>query len=312
MNIIESFNEGLRNDKLFKVVGVGSYGCGFVEKLCKTDGEKFDFAVVSDDESALEKITVGEKLFITENATDFSARLNHIVCMPLYMLIVVAASDDDYSVGVATELCKQFRSRNMESNYSLSLVITPNLSELGEGSAKADKAIAKMGEYATRVLAVDNNKTSGFSDLPANNNFSHTDHSVYSVFCAVTKIFMDCEYCCIEYPEVAISIMRSGKAVNYTVAACDDNRVENAVAAIIKAIKLSENIQDGIDTIIMHSRFSPQYPLTLSELTTINDEISQSFGKNMNFITNASKDDTICGNALFVTAIVIFCKNRNA
>lgn len=291
-----------RANSFLSVVGVGDCGCDIVENLHNIGFPDFDFAIVSDNSKTLEGRSVANKLLFRDNEFENKELLQKLFGFGSNFLVVVVGLEETPMVPVVTGLCRQFHDRY--GITSLVMAMLPSQSE--NGGMEFEKSMDLIAKQATNVITID---TGHLCDLPVLSAFSGQSlvcKYVYNYIYAVTQMFMNHKYGCIDYKDVVTLLHLGNRLVVFTGTSSGGNRVENIFKALENKIK-TVRPQDVDIHLLLHFCFSPSHPLSEKEFQFMTALLQKSFfsREHIDMLFNFSDDAGISDDTILYNAIVM-------
>lgn len=132
-----------------------------------------------------------------------------------------------------------------------------------------------------------------------------TSQRITDVIKTVCKTFIDYEYCCVDYNDVATVLQSGTKAIYITAEGKGGNRGEKAAMGLKKNIESQGYKMEDVKKMLLLMSFSQLHIPTVEECSMITDSLNDSIGKYATVLWNASNDVPENSDSIVLKSIVL-------
>ena len=212
----------------------------------------------------------------------------------------MSSLDEDCS-SIVSALCHCVHTyeNDDENQVALALLRVPSGYNM---SKKTQEDIDRIAKEATKVIIFDDAKDTALSPYPTSND---EKQRIIDVIRTVCKVFIDYDYCCVDYNDVATVLQSGIKVVYGTGEGTGDNREGKAVMGLKHHIESNGYKMEDVKDMLLLLNFSPLHEITYEKLNIMTDLLYKSSGKNVEVLWNATNDVPDDSDTLVINAIAI-------
>lgn len=298
----------LKCPSMIKIIGVGKFGGDVVESINRAELHDIDFITINHGGNAQpfdrvpeqDKVRSIAQYDLDNNDPTIEEKLQDIMGNLTTLVFVISSLDEDYST-IVSALCHRVHiEENDEGNQvSLALLRTP---KEGGTNDYMHEYIDRIAKEATKVMTFDR---VGDSTKSLCSSLHDEKQRVIDVIRTICKIFIDYDYCCVDYNDVATVLQSGTNAVYGTGKGVGDKREEKAVSGLIQHIKSNGCKIEEVKYMLLLLDFAPLYQLTYKKLNIMTDLLYRSIGKYVDVLWNATSNNSCDSDALVVSAIAV-------
>jgi len=299
---------------IIKVVGVGGGGSNAVNYMFKQGIEGVDFVVCNTDTQALSASPVPVKVQLGESglgagaipevaekaALDSLDKIKAVLDEDTEMVFITAGMGGGTGTGAAPVIAKFAREMGL---LTVGIVTLPFHFEGRRKMLKAKQGIEEIRKYVDTLLVISNDKLRTlYGDLTLGNAFEHADNVLATAAKGIAELITVHGYVNVDFNDVKTVMKDSGKAIMGSAVTEGEDRAIKAIEEAMHSPLLDDNNVYGAKNILLYMT-TGNSDITMDEITTITDYISDKCGEDTsNVIWGRGIDETM-GDKLGVTII---------
>lgn len=299
---------------IIKVVGVGGGGSNAVNYMFKQGIEGVDFVVCNTDMQALSASPVPVKVQLGESglgagsipevaeqaALDSLDKIKAALNEDTEMVFITAGMGGGTGTGAAPVIAKFAREMGM---LTVGIVTLPFHFEGRRKMLKAKQGIEEIRKYVDTLLVISNDKLrSLYGDLGLGNAFEHADNVLATAAKGIAELITVHGYVNVDFNDVKTVMKDSGKAIMGSATMEGEDRAIKAIEEAMHSPLLNDNNVYGAKNILLYMT-TGQDDITMDEITTITDYISDKCGGDTSNVIWGRGIDEAMGDKLSVTII---------
>lgn len=298
----------IKYPSMIKIIGVGKFGSAVVESLDRAELHDIDFITINQGQNALplemsaqqDNVRSIAKYHLDINDSAIEKRLHEIMGECKTLAFVVSSLEEDFSP-IVSALCRYvITDENDDDNQvALALLKAPNEEFLND---KIQKDIDSIAKVATKVMTFGGTKE---EHKTVRSPYDNAAQNIVDVIRTVCKTFIDYDFSCVDYNDVATVLQSGKKAVYGKGVGVGDNRENEAALKLIQHIETNGCKMADVKNMLLLLSVSRCHEPTLENLNTVIDSIHQSVGKYIDILWNASNDIPDDSDALVLNAIAV-------
>ena len=304
--------EGLTEDSIIKVIGVGGGGCNAVNYMHRQGLKDVSFLVCNTDRQVLIKSSVPSKLQLgpglgaggdPETARQYAEESREHIREALndgtQMLFITAGMGGGTGTGASAVVAEVAQEMGI---LTVGIVTIPFAFE---GKRKIEKAMMGVARLATQVdalLIINNEKLKQiYPELNLLNAFSKSDDVVANAARAIAEIITVPGYINTDFADVRNTLRNGGVAIMNIGRASGERRITNAINDALNSPLVNTNDVHGAERILLQFYCSTEHAIVMEEIDQINDFV-QEVGDDIEVQWGASIDESL-GEEVRVTVI---------
>ena len=299
---------------IIKVVGVGGGGSNAVNYMFKQGIEGVDFVVCNTDMQALSASPVPVKVQLGESglgagsipevaeqaALDSLENIKAALDEDTEMVFITAGMGGGTGTGAAPVIAKFAREMGL---LTVGIVTLPFHFEGRRKMLKAKQGIEEIRKYVDTLLVISNDKLrSLYGDLGLGNAFEHADNVLATAAKGIAELITVHGYVNVDFNDVKTVMKDSGKAIMGSATMEGEDRAIKAIEEAMHSPLLNDNNVYGAKNILLYMT-TGQDDITMDEITTITDYISDKCGEDTSNVIWGRGIDEGMGDKLGVTII---------
>lgn len=299
---------------IIKVVGVGGGGSNAVNYMFKQGIEGVDFVVCNTDMQALSASPVPVKVQLGESglgagsipevaeqaALDSLENIKAALDEDTEMVFITAGMGGGTGTGAAPVIAKFAREMGL---LTVGIVTLPFHFEGRRKMLKAKQGIEEIRKYVDTLLVISNDKLrSLYGDLGLGNAFEHADNVLATAAKGIAELITVHGYVNVDFNDVKTVMKDSGKAIMGSATMEGEDRAIKAIEEAMHSPLLNDNNVYGAKNILLYMT-TGQDDITMDEITTITDYISDKCGEDTSNVIWGRGIDEAMGDKLGVTII---------
>ena len=304
--------DGLREDSLIKVIGVGGGGCNAVNYLHRQGLDGVSFLVCNTDRQVLNKSSVPSKLTLgpglgaggnPEIAQQYAEESRDYIREALndgtQMLFITAGMGGGTGTGASSVVAEVAQEMGI---LTVGIVTIPFAFEGKKKIEKAMTGVARLAKHVDAILIINNEKLRQiYPGLNMLNAFSKSDDVVANAARAIAEIITVPGYINTDFADVRNTLKKGGVAIMNIGRAAGERRITNAINDALNSPLVNTNDVHGAERILLQFYCSTEHAIVMEEIDQIN-EFVQEVGDDIEVQWGASIDDSL-GEDVRVTII---------
>lgn len=304
--------EGLTEDSIIKVIGVGGGGCNAVNYMHRQGLKDVSFLVCNTDRQVLLKSSVPSKLQLgpglgaggdPETARQYAEESKEHIREALndgtQMLFLAAGMGGGTGTGASSVVAEVAQEMGI---LTVGIVTIPFAFEGKKKIVKAMTGVARLAKHVDALLIINNEKLKQiYPDLNLLNAFSKSDDVVANAARAIAEIITVPGYINTDFADVRNTLRKGGVAIMNIGRASGENRITNAINDALNSPLVNTNDVHGAERILLQFYCSTEHAIVMQEIDQINDFV-QEVGDDIEVQWGASLDETL-GEDVRVTII---------
>ena len=304
--------EGLTEDSIIKVIGVGGGGCNAVNYMHRQGLKDVSFLVCNTDRQVLIKSSVPSKLQLgpglgaggdPETARQYADESREHIREALndgtQMLFITAGMGGGTGTGASAVVAEVAQEMGI---LTVGIVTIPFAFEGKKKIEKAMTGVARLAKHVDALLIINNEKLKQiYPELNLLNAFSKSDDVVANAARAIAEIITVPGYINTDFADVRNTLRKGGVAIMNIGRASGEKRITNAINDALNSPLVNTNDVHGAERILLQFYCSTEHAIVMEEIDQINDFV-QEVGDNIEVQWGASIDETL-GEEVRVTVI---------
>ena len=311
-NLITLPLEGLTEDSIIKVIGVGGGGCNAVNYMHRQGLKDVTFLVCNTDRQVLIKSSVPSKLQLgpglgaggdPETARQYAEESREHIREALndgtQMLFITAGMGGGTGTGASAVVAEVAQELGI---LTVGIVTIPFAFEGKKKIEKAMTGVARLAKHVDALLIINNEKLKQiYPELNLLNAFSKSDDVVANAARAIAEIITVPGYINTDFADVRNTLRKGGVAIMNIGRASGERRITNAINDALTSPQVNTNDVHGAERILLQFYCSTEHAIVMEEIDQINDFV-QEVGEDIEVQWGASIDETL-GEEVRVTVI---------
>ncbi len=304
--------EGLTEDSIIKVIGVGGGGCNAVNYMHRQGLKDVTFLVCNTDRQVLIKSSVPNKLQLgpglgaggdPETARQYAEESRDHIREALndgtQMLFITAGMGGGTGTGASSVVAEVAQEMGI---LTVGIVTIPFAFEGKRKIEKAMKGVARLAKHVDALLIINNEKLKQiYPELNLLNAFSKSDDVVANAARSIAEIITVPGYINTDFADVRNTLRKGGVAIMNIGRASGDRRITNAINDALNSPLVNTNDVHGAERILLQFYCSTEHAIVMEEIDQIN-EFVQEVGDDIEVQWGASIDESL-GEDVRVTVI---------
>ena len=304
--------EGLTEDSIIKVIGVGGGGCNAVNYMHRQGLKDVSFLVCNTDRQVLIKSSVPNKLQLgpglgaggdPETARQYAEESRDHIREALndgtQMLFITAGMGGGTGTGASSVVAEVAQEMGI---LTVGIVTIPFAFEGKRKIEKAMKGVARLAKHVDALLIINNEKLKQiYPELNLLNAFSKSDDVVANAARSISEIITVPGYINTDFADVRNTLRKGGVAIMNIGRASGDRRITNAINDALNSPLVNTNDVHGAERILLQFYCSTEHAIVMEEIDQIN-EFVQEVGDDIEVQWGASIDESL-GEDVRVTVI---------
>ena len=311
-NLITLPLEGLTEDSIIKVIGVGGGGCNAVNYMHRQGLKDVSFLVCNTDRQVLIKSSVPSKLQLgpglgaggdPETARQYAEESRDHIREALndgtQMLFLAAGMGGGTGTGASAVVAEVAQEMGI---LTVGIVTIPFAFEGKKKIEKAMTGVARLAKHVDALLIINNEKLKQiYPELNLLNAFSKSDDVVANAARSIAEIITVPGYINTDFADVRNTLRKGGVAIMNIGRASGEKRITNAINDALNSPLVNTNDVHGAERILLQFYCSTEHAIVMEEIDQIN-EFVQEVGDDIEVQWGASIDETL-GEDVRVTVI---------
>ena len=311
-NLITLPLEGLTEDTIIKVIGVGGGGCNAVNYMQRQGVKDVSFLVCNTDRQVLVKSSVTSKLQLgpglgaggdPETARQYAEESREHIREALndgtQMLFITAGMGGGTGTGASAVVAEVAQEIGI---LTVGIITLPFAFEGKKKIEKAMTGVARLAKHVDALLIINNEKLKQiYPDLNLINAFSKSDDVVANAAKAIAEIITVPGYINTDFADVRNTLKKGGVAIMNIGKASGENRITNAINDALNSPLVNTNDVHGAERILLQFYCSTEHAIVMQEIDQINAFV-QEVGDDIEVQWGASIDESL-GEEVRVTVI---------
>lgn len=304
--------EGLTEDSIIKVIGVGGGGCNAVNYMHRQGLKDVSFLVCNTDRQVLIKSSVPSKLQLgpglgaggdPETARQYAEESREHIREALndgtQMLFITAGMGGGTGTGASSVVAEVAQEMGI---LTVGIVTIPFAFEGKKKIEKAMTGVARLAKHVDALLIINNEKLKQiYPELNLLNAFSKSDDVVANAARSIAEIITVPGYINTDFADVRNTLKKGGVAIMNIGRASGEKRITNAINDALNSPLVNTNDVHGAERILLQFYCSTEHAIVMEEIDQINDFV-QEVGDNIEVQWGASIDESL-GEEVRVTVI---------
>ena len=304
--------EGLTEDSIIKVIGVGGGGCNAVNYMHRQGLKDVSFLVCNTDRQVLIKSSVPSKLQLgpglgaggdPETARQYAEESREHIREALndgtQMLFITAGMGGGTGTGASAVVAEVAQEMGI---LTVGIVTIPFAFEGTKKIEKAMTGVARLAKHVDALLIINNEKLKQiYPEMNLLNAFSKSDDVVANAARAIAEIITVPGYINTDFADVRNTLKKGGVAIMNIGCASGERRITNAINDALNSPLVNTNDVHGAERILLQFYCSTEHAIVMEEIDQIN-EFVQEVGNNIEVQWGASIDESL-GEEVRVTVI---------
>ena len=304
--------EGLTEDSIIKVIGVGGGGCNAVNYMHRQGLKDVSFLVCNTDRQVLIKSSVPSKLQLgpglgaggdPETARQYAEESRDHIREALndgtQMLFITAGMGGGTGTGASAVVAEVAQEMGI---LTVGIVTIPFAFEGKKKIEKAMTGVARLAKHVDALLIINNEKLKQiYPELNLLNAFSKSDDVVANAARAIAEIITVPGYINTDFADVRNTLRKGGVAIMNIGRASGERRIANAISDALNSPLVNTNDVHGAERILLQFYCSTEHAIVMEEIDQINDFV-QEVGDDIEVQWGASIDESL-GEEVRVTVI---------
>ena len=311
-NLITLPLEGLTEDSIIKVIGVGGGGCNAVNYMHRQGLRDVTFLVCNTDRQVLIKSSVPSKLQLgpglgaggnPETARQYAEESREHIREALndgtQMLFLAAGMGGGTGTGASSVVAEVAQEMGI---LTVGIVTIPFAFEGKKKIEKAMTGVARLAKHVDALLIINNEKLKQiYPDLNLLNAFSKSDDVLANAARAIAEIITIPGYINTDFADVRNTLRKGGVAIMNIGRASGEKRITKAINDALNSPLVNTNDVHGAERILLQFYCSTEHAIVMEEIDQINDFV-QEVGDDIEVQWGASIDESL-GEEVRVTVI---------
>ncbi len=304
--------EGLTEDSIIKVNGVGGGGCNAVNYMQRQGLKDVSFLVCNTDRQVLIKSSVPNKLQLgpglgaggdPETARQYAEESRDHIREALndgtQMLFITAGMGGGTGTGASAVVAEVAQEMGI---LTVGIVTIPFAFEGKKKIEKAMTGVARLAKHVDALLIINNEKLKQiYPELNLLNAFSKSDDVVANAARAIAEIITVPGYINTDFADVRNTLRKGGVAIMNIGRASGDKRITNAINDALNSPLVNTNDVHGAERILLQFYCSTEHAIVMEAIDQINYFVPE-VGDNIEVQWGASIDESL-GEEVRVTVI---------
>ena len=304
--------EGLTEDSIIKVIGVGGGGCNAVNYMHRQGLKDVSFLVCNTDRQVLIKSSVPSKLQLgpglgaggdPETARQYAEESRDHIREALndgtQMLFLAAGMGGGTGTGASAVVAEVAQEMGI---LTVGIVTIPFAFEGKKKIEKAMTGVARLAKHVDALLIINNEKLKQiYPELNLLNAFSKSDDVVANAARAIAEIITVPGYINTDFADVRNTLRKGGVAIMNIGRASGEKRITNAINDALNSPLVNTNDVHGAERSLLQFYCSTEHAIVMEEIDQINDFV-QEVGDDIEVQWGASIDESL-GEEVRVTVI---------
>ena len=304
--------EGLTEDSIIKVIGVGGGGCNAVNYMHRQGLKDVSFLVCNTDRQVLIKSSVPSKLQLgpglgaggdpetaRQYAEDSREHIREALNDGTQMLFITAGMGGGTGTGASSVVAEVAQEMGI---LTVGIVTIPFAFEGKKKIEKAMTGVARLAKHVDALLIINNEKLKQiYPELNLLNAFSKSDDVVANAARAIAEIITVPGYINTDFADVRNTLRKGGVAIMNIGHASGEKRITNAINDALNSPLVNTNDVHGAERILLQFYCSTEHAIVMEEIDQIN-EFVQEVGDDIEVQWGASIDESL-GEEVRVTVI---------
>lgn len=304
--------EGLTEDSIIKVIGVGGGGCNAVNYMHRQGLKDVSFLVCNTDRQVLNKSSVPSKLQLgpglgaggdpeiaRQYAEESRDHIREALNDGTQMLFLAAGMGGGTGTGASSVVAEVAQEMGI---LTVGIVTIPFAFEGKKKIEKAMTGVARLAKHVDALLIINNEKLKQiYPELNLINAFSKSDDVVANAARAIAEIITVPGYINTDFADVRNTLKKGGVAIMNIGHAAGEQRITNAIQSALNSPLVNTNDVHGAERILLQFYCSTEHAIVMEEIDQIN-EFVQEVGDDIEVQWGASIDESL-GEEVRVTVI---------
>lgn len=294
----------LKRHSMIKIIGVGDFGSKIVECIDPAELHNIDFITInqgqkelSNDSAPLQnEVRDIERFHIDSDSPTLERQIFDILGKNITLVFIVSNLEEGNS-SIISAICHHVHVIESIDGNQVAFAL---LKKTG-----GDNGMNTNGQEVVEAIASEATKVMFFDSANGILTVEEVSHSIIDVIKTVCKTFIDYEYCCVDYNDVATVLQSGTKAIYITAEGKDGNRGEKAAMGLKKNIESQGYKMEDVKNMLLLMSFSQLHIPTVEECSIIIDSLNDSIGKYATVLWNATNDVPEDSDSIVLKSIVL-------
>ena len=300
---------------IIKVIGVGGGGGNAVKHMYKEGIIGIDFLICNTDRSALEASPIPSKLVLGESGLGAGAnpevarrlaiesrdQLIDFIGTETKMLFITAGLGKGTGTGAAPVVAEIAKEMNI---LTIAVVTLPFRFEGSISAQFAETGVAELRKHVDSLIIIKNqNIIKYYNDEELDKAFGHADDVLKNaVKCIAELITINSEQN-VDFNDIYAIMKNSGAAMLGIAEASGENRIEEALAGVLRCPLLTEENISNARNFLFSISYGSERKLRICELEMLTDKFDELKSQNCHVIWGRNEDPTL-GDKIKLSVII--------
>jgi len=289
---------------MIKIIGVGKFGSDVVESIYRAELHDIDFITINQGQKELSNDSAPlqngvrdiERFHIDSDSPTLERQIYDILGENITLVFIVSNLEEGYS-SIISAICHHVHVIESIDGDQVAFTLLKKTGGDNEMNTNGLEVVDAIASEATKVMVFDS--ANGILTV------EEVSHSIIDVIKTVCKTFIDYEYCCVDYNDVATVLQSGTKAIYITAEGKGGNRGEKAAMGLKKNIESKGYKMEDVKNMLLLMSFSQLHIPTVEECSIIIDSLNDSIGKYATVLWNASNDVPENSDSIVLKSIVL-------
>jgi len=294
----------LKRHSMIKIIGVGDFGSKIVECIDRAELHDIDFITINQGQKELSNDSAPlqngvrdiERFHIDSDSPTLERQIYDFLGKNITLVFIVSNLEEGYS-SIISAICHHVHVIESIDGNQVAFALLKK--------AGGDNGMNTNGQEIVEAIASEATKVMFFDSANGILTVDEVSQSIIDVIRTVCKTFIDYEYCCVDYNDVATVLQSGTKAIYITAEGKNGNRGEKAVKELKQNIESKGYKMEDVKNMLLLMSFSRQHLLTVEECSIITDSLNDSIGKYATVLWNASNDVSEDSDSIVLKSIVL-------
>ena len=299
----------LKRHSMIKIIGVGKFGSDVVESINRAELHDIDFITVNQGQKKLSNdlaplqngVRDIERFHIDSDSPTLERQIYDILGENITLVFVVSNLEEGYS-SIISAICHHVHVIESIDGNQVAFALLKKTGGDNEMNTTGREIVEAITSEATKVMFFD-----GTNDL-SQTSYSTIDYvsqNIIGVIRIVCKTFIDYEYCCIDYNDVATVLQSGTKAIYSTAEGKGGDRGKKAAMELKQNIESQGYKMEDVKNMLLLMSFSRLHIPTVEECSIITDSLNDYIGEYATVLWNASNDVPEDSDSIVFSSIVL-------
>lgn len=299
----------LKCPSMIKIIGVGKFGSDVVESINRVELHDIDFITINQGQKELSNnsaplqngVSAIERFHIDSDSPTLEREIYDILGKNITLVFVVSNSEEGYSSIIST-ICHHVHVIESLDGNQVALALLKKTGSDNETNINGQEVVDTIASEATKVMVFG---SANDISQKSSSTVDGVSRSIIDVIKTVCKTFIDYEYCCVDYNDVATVLQSGTKAIYSAAEGKDGNRWKKAAMELKQNIESQGYKMEDVKNMLLLMSFSRLHIPTVEECSIIIDSLYDSIGKYATVLWNASNDVPEDSDSIVLNSIVL-------